>query len=65
MTPEEHLTRAELHVNNPRLYNLALATYHATMAVATMLGQMHICGHGNRGYCPYCAVLIHDGRSPE
>lgn len=32
--------------------------------VREMLSQLHVCGHGTRGWCPNCAVLVQDGHFP-
>lgn len=33
---------------------LALIQMHTSFAIAGFLQQMAICGHGTRGFCPWC-----------
>jgi len=58
MTPEDHLVEAVV-LRDARMHTSAQTE--ALMAIAGFLNQMHVCDHGNRGWCPYCARTIHDG----
>lgn len=37
-----------------QLQLMADAQYHTTMAVAKMIAEFPLCGHGVRGFCPHC-----------
>lgn len=42
----------------PLFYHGAMSENNALLAIAGFLNQMHVCDHGTRGWCPYCASAI-------
>ena len=44
--------------------DLLVSSDTALHAVAERMSESNSCGHGNRGWCPYCALAIHNGYLP-
>jgi hypothetical protein len=44
---------------------MQVAQLEALLAIAGFLEQFPICGHGSRGFCPHCFMVMKEGGQPQ
>lgn len=72
-TPEEMVLEAKrllidatcLTDRRKAMDSMLMADTLSTMATAIATTEMAICGHGTRGWCPYCHYSMKNGMMPN